>query len=318
MSMSESNPVLNTAEPALKQMLEGDSLRVVDVSALLKMHFPPREGLLGNVFTLKSLNMVYACRGVGKTHFALGAAYAIAAGSSFFGWEAKRPAKVLYIDGEMPGNSLQERLKSIVKTADKHPQDDFLKFLTIDMNHGKMPDISTTEGQESIEEACQDAEVIVLDNLSCLARSGRENEAESWTIISEWAMRMRSQGKCVIFIHHAGKDGQQRGTSKREDILDVVINLKHPVDYEASEGARFVVEFQKARHLQGDEVKPFEARLVTGTWHVKDAEVSNFEKVVELTNEGLNQKEISEELELNKSTVSRHQKNARNKGLITE
>ncbi len=293
-------------------------LKIVDVAELLNIQFPEREGLLGNVFTLNSLNMIYAGRGVGKTHFALGTAYAMAAGSSFFGWEAKRPAKVLYIDGEMPGNSLQERLQSIAKTADRQPESGFLQFLTIDLNDGKMPDISTIEGQESMEEACQQAEVIVLDNLSCLARSGRENEAESWTVISEWAMRMRSEGKCVIFIHHAGKGGQQRGTSKREDILDVVINLKHPVDYEPSQGARFIVEFQKARHLQGDEVKPFEAQLNNGEWTTVDVEQSNFDKVVELAKEGLKQADIAEELELNKSTVSRHMKKAKRDGLLSK
>jgi len=157
-----------------------------------------------------------------------------------------------------------------------------------------------------------------LSWIICLARSGRENEAESWTVISGWAMRMRSEGKCVIFIHHAGKGGQQRGTSKREDILDVVINLKHPVDYEPSQGARFVVEFQKARHLQGDEVKPFESQLNNGEWTTVDVEQSNFDKVVELAKEGLKQADIAEELELNKSTVSRHMKKAKRDGLLSK
>ena len=47
--------------------------------------------------------MVYAKRGVGKTHFALGVAYAVAAGAKFLSWQAETPRKVLYIDGEMPG-----------------------------------------------------------------------------------------------------------------------------------------------------------------------------------------------------------------------
>ena len=33
----------------------------------------------------------------------------------------------------------------------------------------------------------------------------------------------RRAGRSVLFMHHAGKGGQQRGTSKREDALDVAL-----------------------------------------------------------------------------------------------
>ena len=62
-------------------------------------------------------------------------------------------------------------------------------------------------------------------------------------------------------MHHAGKAGQQRGTSRREDILDTVIALRRPEEYEASEGARFHWHFEKARGFQGDDASPFEATL---------------------------------------------------------
>ena len=59
----------------------------------------------------------------------------------------------------------------------------------------------------------------------------------------------RTQGKSIIFIHHAGKDGEQSGTAKQEDILDTVISLKKQEDAEASHGAKFEIHFEKARHL---------------------------------------------------------------------
>lgn len=54
-----------------------------------------------------------------------------------------------------------------------------------------------------------------------------------------------------MFIHHAGKSGAQRGTSKREDVLDTVVALKRPGDYVTSQGARFEVHFEKARGIFG-------------------------------------------------------------------
>src|SRR3712207_8895249 len=52
-------------------------------------------------------------------------------------------------------------------------------------------------------------------------------------------------------IHHAGKGGQQRGTSRREDALDTVIALRRPADYEPEQGARLEVHLEKARGVAG-------------------------------------------------------------------
>ncbi len=300
-----------------------EPIKPVNLSALLSYKFPVREHILSPVFTKSSLNMIFAMRGIGKTHASLGIGYAAAAGGRFWNWKASRPFKTLLIDGEMPGESLQDRLAAIDAACELKPDPDYLKIITIDMNAGKMPDLSTIEGQETIEDACQEAEIIIVDNLSCLCRSGRENEAESWITLSEWALRMRSLGKCVIFVHHAGKNGEQRGTSKREDILDVVLELKRPTDYEPDQGARFIVNFKKARHLTGKDSQSFEAWLRNDehgrqVWATQDSSESTLEQIIELTNLGLRQSEVAAELGINKSTVCRHIKKAKEDGSLLE
>ena len=45
-------------------------------------------------------------------------------------------------------------------------------------------------------------------------------------VANEWILYLRAKGKSVIFVHHAGKNGKQRGSSRREDVLDTVIFLK--------------------------------------------------------------------------------------------
>ena len=297
-------------------------LVVATLGDLLTHPFPQRESVLSPVFNLASLNMVFSGRGVGKTHAALGIAYASASGSSFWTWTATRPFRTLYIDGEMPGESLQMRLAEIVRATEKEPPDGYFNILTIDLNEGMMPDISTLNGQIAIEPYCQGAELVIVDNLSCLCRSGRENEAESWLSIGEWAMRMRSLGKCVIFVHHAGKDGNQRGTSKREDILDVVIELKRPADYQAEEGARFIVNYTKARHLMGNDAQSFEAMLQTiggkQVWTTKPMTESTYDQVIELHGLELSVTDMANELGVNKSTVSRALKKATEDGRIKQ
>ena len=106
-------------------------------------------------------------------------------------------------------------------------------------------------------------------------------------------------------IHHAGKGGQQRGTSKREDVLDTVVNLKRPSDYEASEGARFEVHFEKARGFTGDDAEAFEAALVDGAWTVKSLSDEKAAQVLSLKSEGMTQRDIAKETGLSLSKVNR-------------
>jgi hypothetical protein len=185
-----------------------------------------------------------------------------------------------------------------------------------------MPDLATADGQDAIDAVLGDTELIVIDNLSCLARSGgRENDAESWLPIQPWALRQRQQGRSVLFLHHSGKGGAQRGTSKKEDILDTVLTLKRPAEYNPADGAVFEVHFEKTRDMHGDDAEPFEARLQTDSlgqsaWAYSSVEDSTFDRVVTLANEGLSQKEIAEELAINKSNVSRHFRRATDAGLI--
>lgn len=301
------------------------SLEVVDAHQFLTLDFPPREALLAPWLLTQSLCMIHSWRGVGKTHVSLGVAYAVASGGRFLTWEAPEPRKVLFVDGEMPGAALQERLAAIIQTAEREAAHGALRIITPDRQQNGMPDLATLEGQEAIDAALEDdTALIVLDNLSALCRSGgRENEAESWLSVATWALQKRAEGRAVLLIHHSGKSGAQRGTSKREDLLDIVLNLKRPADYLPSDGAIFEVHYEKARHLHGEETNPFEACLLADDhghqlWVTKPLEESTFEKVVSLANEGLTQKEIADELGLHKSNVSRHHRKAEGLGLINK
>jgi hypothetical protein len=295
-----------------------DPLRALDAHALALMQFKPRETILHPWLHTQDLCMVFAARGIGKTHFALGIVFAIATGGRFAKWHAPTPRKVLYLDGELPGNVMQRRL--LMHCPDVEPQPGYLRIFTPDLlPEGRaLPDLATRSGQAEIDPMIEDADVVVVDNLSAWARSGRENEAESWLPVADWILRLRRRGIAVLLVHHAGKGGQQRGTSKREDLLDVVIGLSRPTDYDPAQGAVFVSEFTKARNLAGSDAQGLEFRL-GGTeeraeWQCSTVEASTYDRVVALTRDGLKPGEICAELDINKSTVSRHLKNARSAG----
>jgi len=207
-------------------------LRCCEAEELIGLQLPPRGMVLDPVLPTQGLCMLYSPRGVGKTYIALAMAWAVASGSSFLRWRAPQPRKVLFVDGELPATTLQERLAAIRgASAQQLPTHSNLRLITPDLQEFGVPDVSTRAGQALIENELAGAELLVLDNLSALIRSGNENEGESWMPVAEWALRLRQRGISVLFLHHAGKSGAQRGTSRREDLLDTVIALKHPSDY---------------------------------------------------------------------------------------
>lgn len=282
------------------------SVQVISFEDFLNYKFPIREFLLSPILQSQSLSMVFAKTGVGKTYFALSVAYAIASGGSFLKWKAPKPRKILYLDGEMAAHVMQERLRKIASLSDKKAQFGYFQLITPDMQKMGMPDISTKEGQKMLEPYIKDAEFIVIDNISTLARTGNENEAQDWLVVQGWILSLRSQGKSVLLVHHAGKSGNQRGTSRREDVLDLVISLKNPSDHKPDEGARFEISFTKARHFSGDlNVKPFEAHLNDQGWQT-NASIENPRRLLlDLRKEGKSYREMEKETGFSKSKIQR-------------
>jgi putative DNA primase/helicase len=184
-----------------------------------------------------------------------------------------------------------------------------------------MVDLTRRKDQLALQPYLEGIDLIVVDNLSCLCRTGKESEGEGWLPVQQWALQQRASGRSVLFIHHAGKNGDQRGTSRREDVLDTVIALRRPGDYTPDMGACFEVHFEKARGLFGDETKPFEARLMTApdglqSWTMKPLEESTAEKVAKLLNDGIPQHEIAELLKMTKGCISKAKKKATQLGLL--
>jgi len=193
------------------------------------------------------------------------------------------------------------------------PQERF-QIVTPDLQDRPMPDLSTWEGQSLLEPLVVGVDLVLLDNLSALCRNGSENEGEDWLPVQQWALDLRRRGTAVLFVHHAGKNKSQRGTSRREDLLDTVITLKHPADYDPSEGLRCEVHFEKTRAMLGESARPFEVQLKIDPqdepiWTVREIEDGRFRQASELFASGLSVRKVAKALGVGKSTAGRyHQK----------
>ncbi|MFN9094706.1 MAG: AAA family ATPase [Alphaproteobacteria bacterium] len=286
-------------------------LKTLTAEELLRLELKPREYALAPILPFPGLAMIYAARGLGKTYVALSVSHAIASGGRALRWDAPRPLRVLHIDGEMPAPALQERLAQVVAGSGVAlPDENRLRFVIGDLALDGLPNIADPEGMRAIEQAAADSDVILLDNLSTLAFGMRENEADDWGRFQPWLMRMRRAGKLVIIIHHAGKGGNQRGTSRREDALDTVIALRRSKDYNPEEGARFELHIEKARGAMGAAVAPFEARLTEGeggglTWAMTDLQTAQKDRAITLLTEGESVRDVAEAVGMSKSAVQR-------------
>jgi putative DNA primase/helicase len=299
-------------EPSCK-----NSLVAINVEALMLREFQPQEWLIEPLIPTQGITMLFARRGVGKTLAGLSIAWAVATGTSFLSYDCLRPRKVLFVDGEMTGASMKERIAAIVKAKGVQPPDaSFFRLITGDCQAPEisLPDISTSQGQLDLEPHLEDVEMLVIDNLATLCRSGKENDQEGWLPVQQWLLRLRRRGISTLIVHHAGKAGEQRGTSGREDICDVVLRLKHPSDYRAEEGCRFEIVFDKSRQACGDAVQSIEAIFGNDGWGHKTVAHSNFERVIALHLGGVEQRDIPDEVGLSKGQVSKLLKRARDEG----
>ena len=282
----------------------------MDYDAFLRLPIPPRQCLLAPWLPKGGLALIHAPRGIGKTHIALGTAWAVATGTGFLRWRVPDDVgayRVLVLDGEMPGALLQERLRRVSGASTfTPPMPNYLRIAAADLRRDGLPDLSDPIAQQFYTDIIADADLVVVDNLSTLCRSLKENEADSWTPVQNWLLAQRRAGKSVLVIHHGGKSGQQRGSSRKEDVLDTVIGLRKPPDYQADQGARFEIHFEKSRGFFGPEAEPFEVRLTEENWQESEIRSGDdVETLNALRQQGLSVRDIADRTGLSKSTVAR-------------
>ena len=88
--------------------LDRGQVGAIDYETFLKLPIPPRQCLLAPWLPMDGLAMIHAPRGIGKTHIALGTAWAVATGTGFLKWKVPADVgtrRVLLLDGEMPACS---------------------------------------------------------------------------------------------------------------------------------------------------------------------------------------------------------------------
>ena len=219
---------------------------------------------------------------------------------------------MLYIDGEMPLADLQERLSAISISISAENQNGGFQILAADQTESGINLVSPAVQQE-IDPLLKNIDLLVLDNLSTLCTTGSESASDAWVPMQNWLLRLRRQGVAVLLIHHAGTNGRQRGTSRREDALDTVIALRRPEDYLPEQGARFEIHFEKLRQRVGDAGSASEATAQSFMdegrpglrWISRELKPDALKRATELFEAGQSVRQVAAVLGISKSEAGR-------------
>lgn len=175
-------------------------------------------------------------------------------------------------------------------------------------------------------------DVIIFDNLSSLGGGIDENDNSALDAQLQWLLQLRHLGYAVILIHHAGKSGDQRGASRREDLLDTSIKLSPPEKKDHGK-FNFKLEFVKTRGKTPEPaelevtIREVEEGRVDLIFSGEPAAPTHF-ATLKAIYDGIEepnrrrvrpfktQQELADWLHLSKGAISKHMKDFRQKNLI--
>lgn len=294
---------------------------VLTPTEISKLNLPKRAPVLGAWFLEGDLGFIYGPRGLGKTWLAMLIGRAISDGKSVGPWTALEARKVLYVDGEMAVDASLERAEQLAQGK----EDNFLLLHheSLFALTGKVLNLTALEVQAALTAAClaRGVRVLILDNISCLLTL-KENESDAWgEQVLPWLLELRRHRIAVIFIHHSGRNGHMRGTSKREDAAFWSIKLSEAKGEHTHEGASFVAAFDKNRNSTNEDApsllwhfQPQPDGSVVPKW----ATLTPLQIFIGLVNDGLDScGDIAQEMGISKGTVSKLAKRAMSEGVIT-
>ncbi|MBU2549280.1 MAG: AAA family ATPase [Proteobacteria bacterium] len=299
---------------------------ILEADRFISVDMPRRRNLLAPWLKEQSISLINGWRGTGKTWFALSLLDAVSRGESFGPWRTEAPVPCLYLEGEMPAQDVADRLRSL--NPDPNRKAPLWVYSDAYANHLGLSraNLLSDTWRQSIRRVLlsRGVKLWAVDNLASLASGLDENSKKDWDPVNAWLLELRFAGIATVMLHHTNKAGAQRGTSAREDNIDTSIILKSPFDYVPEDGARFVVNFSKARvgtkdlaaigdnqfHLREDE-----SGRAVWTWGSVKRETKL--EVLRMLDEGADQKTICDTLTLSKGYVSKIRKAAIQEGHLT-
>jgi hypothetical protein len=228
---------------------------------------PPIEFVVGNIFPLPSLSVVYGSPGSFKSFLLADLACCVASGKDWLppfgdplgeGYPVTEGGAV-WIDFDNGQLRTLDRFKALGSTM-QLPEDVLLKIYSMPYPvFDARNQIQVIELQEMI--ALHEAKLVVLDNLAMISGNADENSADMAEIFNNLRQISEITRTAIVVIHHPRKGSQPqgragdrlRGHSSIEAAIDLALYMERSGDHLSVE-----IKPTKARDSM---VKPFIARF---------------------------------------------------------
>lgn len=285
--------ILHGAGGTIEQQIPPPNLaEYLSAEAWLDRDFPEPERFLGDLIISGVRMFIVGRTGLGKTMLGLAMAVAMASGSAFLHWAAGRACRVLYIDGEMPGALLRERLRDALRRAGNPDLAGRLIIFGRDIEDeaarlcpalGAMPPLNSEAGHKwllALLDGIGGIDAIFLDNVMSLI-DGIAKEEESWKGATPLVDALSRRRIAQVWLDHTGWDGShQYGTSTKSWRFDAVALMAALTDeqrapYELAFTLSFDPPTGKARRrtpLNWQDFAPVTIRLADDRWTSEPAD----------------------------------------------
>jgi hypothetical protein len=268
-------PIPDQPTPGLRDFLA--------IEAWAEREIPPSDRLLGDLVTTTTRMFLVGRTGLGKTMLGFGLACGLASGGGFLHWRCTRPARVLYIDGEMPDELIRQRAIDALRRAGIVPKPGYLTiyardaegdFVTRFPDLGPMPPLNTPVGHQwmlALIASIGDVDVVFFDNVMSLVEGDQKDET-SWSHVLPLVQKLTGKRIGQVWLDHTGHNSnRQYGSSTKAWRADTVGIMTPVTEVERSDVA-FSLSFDhpgKARRRTPDNWQDFETvtiRLTGDQW----------------------------------------------------
>jgi hypothetical protein len=248
----------------------------IDGNWWLGRDLPRPVPVLGEIICASTRALIGGPTGAGKTHLAMAMAGAIATGRAFLHWLGPAsPLTVLYVDGEMARDLIQDRIHDLHRRLGK-PSLANLHMLCREDFPG-MLGLNTLAGQEFMLAAIDriNPSVVFLDNRMCLLTGDMKDEVV-WTDAMPLVLALTRRQVAQIWLDHTGHDGSHiYGSKTKEWQMDVVALVEEGTDKDVDINVR--LKFTKARRRRPEtrgDFAPVSITLRNDDWSWSPAEPS--------------------------------------------
>jgi len=190
----------------------------------LKPH-DPRQWVVENLIIEKSLTVLYADAGSKKTYISLALAESVCHGIPWLAYTTQA-APVLYLDEENGEDEIDERLDHILRGLNRPPSE---KFYTVSYagllldNRGDILKIKTLIDRTG-------AKLVILDSLQDFMTGDENSKQDTQPIFTALKKLANQTGAAILVQHHAGKNGDYRGSSTIKGNVDMMLEVKSTED----------------------------------------------------------------------------------------